>query len=229
MKTPLSLKLVFAVASLTFSNAALSAATSFSSNLSSLGANLEVADADGFGSNGTTSNEVTLSSSGATFSAAGGNEARNYIRTTGTDYGTVDFTAEVTWNGSGTLFLGFGGGNVGTYGCPDWDVADSLWLELNGTAVGAFQTTVQGSGRTNANIGAFSAPIGGGLTTIRWQYTAATKSIQFFADNNRSGAFVADASSPIFSLTSNLILTDPSDRASIFFGGQSGTFTDFAV
>jgi hypothetical protein len=211
------------------------AASVFSSDLSTLPAGLEVADTDGFGSDGTTDNSVTFSASGATFSSAAGNDARNYIRTTDTDYDSGDFVADVTWDGLGTAFIGFGAGNVGTFGTPDWDVADSLWMEISGTTT----SSVQGMnpGRFSADLGQFDNSVVGGNASapvrFRMIYLSGPNTLQFFADNDYNGTFSVDAQTVALSLESlgagPDFITGPGDEARFYFGGGAPTFSDFQV
>ncbi len=211
-------------------------ATTFSSDLTSLPPGLAIADAAG------TDNAVTFSASGATFSTVvTGNDSRNYIRTTDTDYITGSYTAEVTWNGLGSAFIGFGGGNVGTFGTPDWDVADSLWLELAGASdSGPVQGT--NTGRFSSNIASFNnAVIGGNAAQpvrLRMTYLSGANTLQFFADNNYNGTFSADALTPALKLDEvgggANFFTQPGDQSRFFFGGgtfgtASPTYSDYSV
>ncbi len=227
-------KITHASALMLISAVSTYAANTFTSDLTSASSDLEISDQVG------TLNAVSYTASGAAFNNSGGNDSRNYIRTVDTDYNTGSYMAEVTWNGLGSGFIGFGGGNVGTYGTPDWDIADSLWAELAGTSdVGGVQGT--NPGRFDSNIAEFNNPVVGGsaLTPVRFRmvYLSGDNTLQFFADNDYNGTFTADAQTIALDLTAlggPSFFTDPSDEARFFFGGGSfgadaPTFTDFAV
>jgi hypothetical protein len=209
-------------------------ATIFTDTLStgSLGPNLELADTDGFGANGTTDNSLSFSGSGVSFSTAGGNDSRNYIRTTDTDYGSGYYAAEVTWNGADRAFVGFGGGNVGTFGTPDWDIADSLWIEVLGTGTPGVQG--MNTGRFTTAADTFSGDVvAGAPVRFRIEFNSAANTIQFLADNNYSGAFSADVSTSAFDISTigggANFFTEPGDENRFFFGGESGAWSDFAT
>ncbi|MGE9289351.1 MAG: hypothetical protein ACQKBT_00085 [Puniceicoccales bacterium] len=228
--SPLSLLSIFFVGS-----ASLPAAATFTDDLTSLSSNLEIADTVG------TDNTISFSASGATFSNVAGNDSRNYIRTVDTDYGTGSYMAEVTWNGLGAAFIGFGGGNVGTFGTPDWDIADSLWMEFSGSSDDG---PVQGTnpGRFSSNLGPMDNPVIGENPSepvrFRMIYLAEDNTIQFFADNNYNGSFSADAQTAALDLADlgggANFFADPSDETRFYFGGGSfgvngPTFSDFSV
>lgn len=231
--------IVATTALLSLCHSTLHAATLFTSDLSSVSPLLELSDTDGTGANGTTSNAVTYSASGVTFSSASGNDSRNYIRTVDTDYGTGNFIAEVTWDGLGVAFVGFGGGNVGTFGTPDWDVADSIWQGgISGSsASGAIQGT--NIGRFDANIDSLSSPITGEANPVRLRivYDNTGNTIQFLADNDFNGTFSADGQTGLIDLSTiggANYFTEPGDETRFFFGGGSfgtsgATFSDFSV
>jgi len=211
-------------------------ATTFSANLQSASANLNLADTDGFGSNGTTANGVTYGPTGVTFSGTG-NDSRNYLRTADSDYGTGMFAASVTWNGLGTIFVGYGGGNVGTFGVPDWAVADSLWVELNGAADNGPIQGTNPAGRFSSSLGVFNGNVVGGnaATPVRLQmvFNSSANTLQFFADNNYNGTFSADVQTAALDITTvgggTGFLTGPGDAQRFYFGGESGKFSDFSV
>ncbi|WFB37282.1 PEP-CTERM sorting domain-containing protein [Kiritimatiellota bacterium B12222] len=210
------------------------AATVFTDDLTSLGSNLEISDTVG------TDNAVTFSASGATFSAVAGNDSRNYIRTTDSDYMSGSYAAEVTWNGLGSAFYGIGGGNVGTYGTPDWDIADSLWVELSGSNDDG---PVQGTnpGRFSSSIAPFSGGVVGDNPSepvrLRIEYDMTANTVTYLADNNYNGTFSADVFTTAIDLSTiggGTYFTEPGDESRFFFGGGSfgasgPTFSDFSI
>ncbi len=206
------------------------AATTFSSGLTSLPSQLEIADPDGNGPDDMT-NAVTFSASGATFTNRG-NDGRNYIRTTDTDYSSGNFRVEVTWDGSGISFFGYGGGNVGTFGTPDWDIADSLWPEITGNNAGPVSGV--SPGRFGSNLTSFDGNVlGGNPVRLRMIYDMEANSIQWFADNNYNGTFAADVQTGVLDIGATAaganFLSEPGDETRFYFGGQGGTYSDFEI
>lgn len=169
---------------------------------------------------------IEFSALGAQFGGAlAGNDGRNYIRTTATDYNTASFTAEVTadYTLGGVMFIGLGGGTIGAFGTPDWDNTDSFWLEL---APGGVSNTF------TFNSGP-DGPAGQGLNVngpirIRMTYDAGAGTLQYDLDGDYAGGpFTADASSAAFDVSGLFTMGEP---ASIFVGGGSGVLlSDLAV
>ncbi len=200
------------------------AATSFSNDLTGLAGlapNLEIADtADA-------NRAVAFSAAGAQFgSAMAGNDGRNMIRTTAMDFDDVPFVAEMTADLSqgGRVFFGLGGGNVGTFGTPDWDVANTVWVE-QGLGVTTLFTFEIGAGPV-FQPNPLSAP-GSTSFRLRMSYDAGTGELTFEQDDDwMGGPFVADSTSTI----NVAFLFDGGEPGSLFVGGGSGAIvTDFDV
>ncbi len=203
---------------------AVFAATSFSNDLTSeagLAPNLEIADT------GDANRAVAFSAAGAQFgSAAPGNEGRNYIRTTAMDFDNVPFVAEMTADLSqgGRVFFGLGGGNVGTFGTPDWDVANTVWVE-QGLGVTTLFTFEVGPGPV-FQPNPLAVP-GSVSFRLRMSYDAGSGDLTFEQDDDWSGGpFVADSTSTI----NVAFLFAGGEPGSLFVGGGSGAIvTDFDV
>jgi hypothetical protein len=67
---------------------------------------------------------VTFDASGATFGlGATGDNGRNVLKTLANDYASADFEAYITTSlssGDQNIFIGFGPGDIGAFGVPDW-------------------------------------------------------------------------------------------------------------
>lgn len=189
------------------------AATSLFNDLTSevgLAPGLEISDTADPNFNG-----VTFSAAGAKFGAMTvGNDGRNYIRTTEIDYSSVSFTASVEANLEfGVLFLGLGGGNVGTYGTPDWDVTDSIWMELTATNGGTAWPFDNGApGANTGNI--LGAAAGAGIHLVSLDYDAMAKTVQYSVDLGNDGS--VDLTSAAFDISSLFTNAEP---ASVYIGG----------
>ena len=161
---------------------------------------------------------VGFSAAGATFGGVlGGNDGRNYIRTTATDYNASNFSAEVTVAGTGRAFFGLGGGNVGTFGTPDWDVADTAWLEALVGGNTSFFTFNDGPNlQGGAGLaGPLSSPF-----RLRMDYDAGAQTLVFSADVDYAGGpFAADFTSSAFDISA---LFTEGEEARVFIGGGSG-------
>ena len=172
---------------------------------------------------------IAYGMSGAQFGTAlGGNEGRNYIRTVDSDYNSASFVAEVTMDYSGGIpgFMGFGGGNVGTFGTPDWDVADTVWIE---------QSFAGGTLFTYDHLGAGPNLMGGAgfatastIVRLQMSFDADAMTITYAIDNDYvGGAFVADET--LAALDISHLFTD-GEEARIYVGGGGGvTLSDFSV
>ncbi len=172
---------------------------------------------------------VSYSAFGAQFGTAlGGNEGRNYIRTSATDYNAVDFVAEVTMDFSSGIpgFFGFGGGNVATFGTPDWDAADTLWLEQAPGGGSLFTYDLGGAGPNLMGGAGFSAA--GTVARVRMAYDAAAQTVTFSIDADYAGGgFVADAT--LAPVDVSFLFTN-GEEARIYAGGGGGvTLRDFSV
>lgn len=202
------------------------AGVSFSNSLTSqagLGPNLSESDTSD------PNRVITYGAGGARFGTAlGGNDGRNYLRSADTDYNAADFVAEVTMDFSTGEpgYIGLGGGNVGTYGTPDWDVADTVWIE-QGPGAGTLFTYDAGGFGPNLMGGAGFGSIGT-TARVRMAYDADAMTVTFSVDMDYAGgAFNADATlSPI---DVSFLFTNGED-ARIYVGGSSGvTLRDLSV
>ena len=202
------------------------AGPSFSNSLTSqAGLGPDLAESDSSDPN----RAVSYGASGAQFGTAlGGNEGRNYIRTTATDYNAADFVAEVTMDFSSGIpgFMGFGGGNVATFGTPDWDVADTLWLEQSAGAGSLFTFDANGGGPNLMGGAGFS--VAGTVARVRMAYDAAAQTVTFSIDADYAGgAFVQDA---VLSPVDVSFLFTNGEEARVYVGGGGGvTLRDFSV
>lgn len=172
---------------------------------------------------------VSYGVGGAQFGTAlGGNEGRNYLRTTATDYNLMDFSAEVTMDFSGGIpgFFGFGGGNVATFGTPDWDQADTLWLEQSGGG-GSLFTFDQGGAGSNLMGGAGFSGVGT-VARVRMDFDAGAMTVVYSIDADYAGgAFNADAT--LAAVDVSFLFTN-GEEARIYVGGGGGvTMRDFSV
>lgn len=201
------------------------AGTTFSNDLSSeadLAPDLMIADTSD------AMRAVTFSASGAQFGTAfAGNDGRNMIRTNAMDFGNADFTAEMTadLSGGGRVFFGMGGGNVGTFGTPDWDVANSVWVE-QGIGVTTLFTFDFDAGGPLFEPNPLAAPTAL-IFRLRMSYDAGAGMLTFEQDDDyMGGPFSADSTTAI-DVTA---LFDGGEATSLFIGGGSGaTVRDFDV
>lgn len=172
---------------------------------------------------------ISYSASGAQFGTAlGGNEGRNYIRTSASDYNAADFVAEVTMDFSAGIpaFFGFGGGNVATFGTPDWDTADTLWLEQAPGGGSLFTYDLGGAGPNLMGGAGFSTA--GAVARVRMAYDAAGQTVSFSIDADYAGGdFTADAT--LAAVDVSFLFTN-GEEARIYAGGGGGvTLRDFSV
>jgi hypothetical protein len=91
-----------------------------------------------------TDRRILFDSAGANFGTFGGGDfGRNVMRTLANNYAAADFTSVVTvqgWNTNAAVFVGFGPGEIGDAGVPDWSPGGGLTnasfiVELNGTDI----------------------------------------------------------------------------------------------
>lgn len=174
--------------------------------------------------------DIAYSAGGAQFGTAmPGNDGRNYINSTMADYNASSFVAEVTadFSGGGRMFFGLGGGQVGTYGTPDWDVADTGWLELGPGGLANFFTYDVGGVGPNGPTGSGMAAVGNNIR-VRMTYDAGAGTLVFEIDDAYAGGpFVADVTSTALDISS---LFSSGEDARVFVGGGSGSMLrDFSV
>lgn len=192
---------------------------------------------------------IVFDSNGATFgSHFSGDGGRNYIRTNDSDYATVNFVAEVTFQRNNgvdqQIFIGMGGGELALWGVPDWSTLLSSTYVSPENQLTTFRTANDAnesmSGPTIPNIGSHR---------VRMTFDSVTKAMTYAIDvHYAGGAFVADATAP----TTNLVHIDcpvgcgspernisadffaadgwPGEPSRIYFGGDDGShFRDFSV
>ncbi len=221
-------QLVFSVVLLTGICTATSfGAMSFTNSLTSeAGLAPVLAEADTL----TADREITYSPAGAQIGMALlGNDGRNHIHSVDGDYNTVDFVAEVTVDFSvgGRLFMGIGGGEIGAYGTPDWDITDSCWLELGQYGLSNTFTYNLGDGGPNGPTGA-GISVNGPLVRVQMAYEAATGMLSYTIDDAYAGGPVV-AEYAIPGIDMSAFFTD-GEVARVFVGGGSGVILrDLAV
>jgi len=213
------MKLLMGLAGLAVAAGVSSAGVSFSNSLTSeagLMPNLQEADA------ATADRDILYSASGAQFGGVmAGNDGRNYIDSTMADYNTSSFTAEVTadFSAGGRMFFGLGGGQVGTYGTPDWDVTDTGWIELGPGGLANFFTYDLGGAGPNGPTGSGMPAVGNNIR-VRMTYDAGAGTLTFDVDDAYAGGpFMADVTSGPLDVSS---LFSAGEDARVFVGGGSG-------
>lgn len=183
-----------------------------------------------------------------------GDGGRNFQRTIDSDYVTVPFKAEITFELSNAIddndtpddpaddfpvgdtqavFFGLGAGNVAIFGTPDWDTefsSASFWPETGPEKFLQF---------TNKDLGVqtffdvFFSPFDPGTHRFQMTFDPATKLLTGALDINYAGGpFVADVTGVPPIDTSPLFAADgwPSDPSRIWFGGDDGAvFRDLVI
>lgn len=183
---------------------------------------LEIAD----GSQ-TRPNTIQFGPFGAEFRGSG-NEGRNYLRTIEDGFGESDFEASVVWNGTGQMFFGIGGGDLGAYGTPDWQVGrnDSIWLEMLPTG-GSTLSLISNAYRVEMPRPFQRNHTVNRPTRIVWRYEADAQTLQFLADSDYSGGeFIADLQSQAIPVDD---LFEAGESMRIFFGGEGGTVSEAKI
>lgn len=179
---------------------------------------------------------IVYDGSGAHFgSLIGGDGGRNYMRTVESDYATVGFVAEITFDaGDGqAVFFGLGTGDTALFGTPDWSTqfsSASFWPETNNDKFTRFRTQNDINAFADTGVPGFDAG------THRFRMTFNPVNNQLFGEidtNYAGGPFVADATTTNFPMAlSSLFAADgwPSEPSRIFFGGDDGaTFRDLSI
>jgi hypothetical protein len=179
---------------------------------------------------------VVFDGAGAHFgSLITGDGGRNYLRTNDSDYATVPFVAEITFETSDTkqVFFGMGAGDTALFGTPDWSTqfsSASFWPETANDKFVRFRTQNDINSFGDTNVAGFDAG------THRFRMTFNPANMQLFGEidlNYAGGPFVADATTLNFPIvTTSLFAPDgwPSEPSRIFFGGDDGAaFRDFTV
>ena len=180
---------------------------------------------------------IAFEGNGAKFgSVTPADPGRNYLRTIGSDFATVSFVAEVTFeliSEDQSVFIGLGAGDIALWGTPDWSTqasSASFWVESFYGGFNRFKTHNDSNTFQTTTV----ANIYGGTHRFRMTFDAATKQLLGEIDlNHTGGPFAADATTgnaPI--LTSQLFAIDgwPNEPSRIFFGGDDGAiFRDLVI
>lgn len=179
---------------------------------------------------------VVFDAGGAHFgSLISGDGGRNYMRTNDSDYATVSFVAEITFdaNDDQAVFFGLGAGDRALFGTPDWSTqfsSASFWPETANDKFVRFRTQNDINAFGDTGVPGFDA----GTHRFRMTFNAVNKQLLGEIDINYAGGpFVADATTTNFPIvTTSLFAPDgwPSEPSRIFFGGDDGAvFRDLTV
>ena len=177
---------------------------------------------------------VTFDANGAHFgSVTAGDAGRNYVRTNDSNYSTVPFVAEITFEADDAkaVFFGLGAGDTALFGTPDWSTqfsSASFWPETNNDKFVQFRTQNDTNVFVDTNVPGFSP----GAHRFRMTFDPATNSLTGAIDTNYAGGpFVADVTG-VPNNTTTLFAADgwPSEPSRIFFGGDDGAvFRDLVI
>jgi hypothetical protein len=199
----------------------------------------------GLNDNGTPGDPADDSNDTVVFDAGGahvgsliaGDSGRNYIRTNDSDYATVSFVAEITFETNSdddAVFIGLGAGDRALFGTPDWSTqfsSVSFWPETANDKFVRFRTQndVNVFGDTNVTGG-----LDPGTHRFRITFDRPANQIRGEIDKNYAGGpFVADAVTLNFPVvTTSLFAADgwPSEPSRFFFGGDDGVvFRDLTI
>lgn len=218
------------------------AATFFSDSLTAAPANLNPAS-------DSVNRTILYNASGAIFGTFGGNDGRNMLRTNDTNYNTVDFVAEVTFDLTSTqmhTFFGLGKGMLGAFaiadvdlGVPGWIPADQksnvtptgfshislpVWIEVE--RLNQFRLNGPGPGESPIIFMPDGVVPTLGTHRFRMTHDATAKTLVYNIDFDYDGTFAADYTSAAINIGSYNF----SSGASIYFGSDDGmTFRDFTV
>jgi hypothetical protein len=180
---------------------------------------------------------VVFDANGAHFgSLIAGDAGRNYMRTNISDYATVKFVAEITFEVSSDdrqVFFGLGAGDRALFGTPDWSTqfsSASFWPETANDKFVRFRTQNDVNAFADTNVPGFSP----GIHRFRMTFDPSTNQLLGEIDVNYAGGpFVADPVTSNFPIvTTTLFAPDgwPSEPSRIFFGGDDGAvFRDLTI
>jgi hypothetical protein len=180
---------------------------------------------------------VVFDAGGAHFgSLIAGDAGRNYVRTNVSDYATVPFVAEITFETSSDdqqAFIGVGAGDRALFGTPDWSTqfsSVSFWPETANDKFVRFRTQNDINAFGDTNVAGFDP----GTHRFRMTFNRSINQILGEIDLNYAGGpFVADAVALNFPVvTTSLFAADgwPSEPSRIFFGGDDGVvFRDLSI
>jgi hypothetical protein len=143
---------------------------------------------------------VKFDASGATFgSFLAADNGRNIIKTLANDYASADFEAYVTSSYAATnqnIFIGFGPGDIGSYGVPDWSAAGDTTnaalicqLDMTGAGVaGIWAQTNNSSGNYAYSAESALALTPGNDQRIKLSYNATANTATLEIDENYNGS-----------------------------------------
>jgi hypothetical protein len=183
---------------------------------------------------------IFFDSSGAVFGATqAGDEGRNYLRTSDSDYANVSFVAEVTWVTTDIMpqasYFGLGSGELGEFRIADWGTefsAVQLFQEINDPFMPEVSTLKNDNTLAVFDDGTAATGLDTGTNRLRLTYDWFRKTADFAIDVNYAGGpFVADVTTPTVH-TLDLYGADgwPSEPARVYFGGDdAGAYKDFQV
>lgn len=165
-----------------------------------------------------------------------GDGGRNYIRTNDSDYATVKFQAEITFETTSddqAVFFGLGAGDRALFGTPDWSTqfsSASFWPETANDKFVRFRTANDVNAFGDSTVAGFDP----GVHRFRMKFDPVLNQLQGEIDINYAGGpFVADAAQTNFPIgVGSLFAADgwPSEPSRIFFGGDDGaTFRDLSI
>jgi hypothetical protein len=186
---------------------------------------------------------IAFDATGATFGTyTDGNFGRNIIRTLGNTYADQDFEAYVTvsgWtafveggaeNNNGDIFIGFGPGDIGAFGIPDWNYENgntnaSFICEITGIAAGIWSQTNNSVSNIVQDATAALAFIEGDDQRIKLVFDFAAQEGTLIIDQSYDGVTfnaevtVGPVTVPVFN-----------QQSKIFLGADDGvTLSDFEI
>jgi len=188
---------------------------------------------------------VVLDGGGAHFGSLwAGDGGRNYMRTNVSDYATVQFVAEITFNTTAddqAVFIGIGAGDSSLFGTPDWSTlfsSASFWPETGADKFTRFRTQNSHNTFGDTTVPGFEV----GTHRFRMSFNPANNQLLGEIDlNYAAGPFVADAVGSNFPIVTTSLFVDndpmgdngpgwPTEPSRIFFGGDDGTtFRDLSI
>ena len=187
---------------------------------------------------------VTFDAGGAHFgSLIAGDAGRNYMRTIESDYATVPFVAEITFDAADNqaVFFGIGAGDRALFGTPDWSTlfsSASFWPETNTDKFTRFRTQNDHNAFGDTGVPGFDA----GTHRFRMTFNPSINQLLGEIDVNYAGGpFVADATTTNFPISTSSLFVDsdpsgdngpgwPTEPSRIFFGGDDGAvFRDLTI
>jgi hypothetical protein len=176
---------------------------------------------------------ITFSSAGADFSGSpGGDNARNYIATSGTDYISGSFSASLNLinNSSDGAFFGLGNGSFGDSNEPGNGSLDSIYLRYTSGGAGIYT-----GGPFGSELYSFAVPNLGDPLTLGLVYNATADTLVFSITDNSTTSPSMQTSTPI-TISGNGTEAFTASNSAIFFGGSPSNnglgdpvFTDLSI